>query len=487
MKKVFAGLIALSCMSSMIAALPVNAESMSTTFPISRPTEETVTTTEEETVATTPDPEEETIVTTLDPEQEATASTSVTTTTVTTTTTTVTEEPTEDEDHEFIVNIMNEFSVWDYLNLNTTVRFVQTDEDGEEIAEVARWNPAEENPYRISHELLTEDAVYSVVIDELPEGYSYTYKNKNSVKDEGYKLSDLESGDEDIYLFIRHEPAREQMQFPVAGTVSVNFYIEEKYVWEDIPDVDATIAMLNEDGTVKEVIGTWNTAETPVFSFELTYSFEDEQSRIPFGIYIENLPEEYINPYSDEYILQYFGASELELMQIYGEDEFSAAVYFEKKDAEYTYTTTENVQTTTTTTVETTAATTGSYFFQSSPTETTATTVVETEKPVTDTTRPKTYEEWSSWMSSRSSTTETTTTTTVTTTETIKTGDVNEDGSIDILDVIKLNRAVLGKELLTDAQNKAADVNKDNNVDATDSLAIMKYMVGLIETFDDVQ
>ena len=63
-------------------------------------------------------------------------------------------------------------------------------------------------------------------------------------------------------------------------------------------------------------------------------------------------------------------------------------------------------------------------------------------------------------------------------------GDVTGDGAVDILDVITVNKAVLGKESLTDVQNRAADVNKSGNPDSVDSLMILKKIVGLIDTFD---
>lgn len=62
----------------------------------------------------------------------------------------------------------------------------------------------------------------------------------------------------------------------------------------------------------------------------------------------------------------------------------------------------------------------------------------------------------------------------------IKAGDVNLDNNIDVLDVILLNRAILGKEKLSALQDAVADVNKDGTVNASDSLVIMKMIVGLI-------
>ncbi len=63
----------------------------------------------------------------------------------------------------------------------------------------------------------------------------------------------------------------------------------------------------------------------------------------------------------------------------------------------------------------------------------------------------------------------------------IKAGDLNLDDKLNILDVIILNKAILGKEKLNSAQELAADANKDEKIDASDSLTIMKMIVGLTE------
>ncbi len=58
-------------------------------------------------------------------------------------------------------------------------------------------------------------------------------------------------------------------------------------------------------------------------------------------------------------------------------------------------------------------------------------------------------------------------------------GDVTLDTEIDIMDVIALNKQLLGAETLCDTAKKNADVGGDGTPDATDSLAILKYVVGL--------
>ena len=83
-------------------------------------------------------------------------------------------------------------------------------------------------------------------------------------------------------------------------------------------------------------------------------------------------------------------------------------------------------------------------------------------------------------------TSSTTTTVTVTKTETAEeppiSGDLNQDSEIDIRDIIMINQSVFGKISLTDAQKQAADIDKNGIVDAEDALAVMKYIVRIIDT-----
>lgn len=61
-------------------------------------------------------------------------------------------------------------------------------------------------------------------------------------------------------------------------------------------------------------------------------------------------------------------------------------------------------------------------------------------------------------------------------------GDVSGDGKINILDVISVNKAVLGKASLTSAQLDAVDFNHNNKPDSEEALAILKYIVGLVQS-----
>ena len=61
-------------------------------------------------------------------------------------------------------------------------------------------------------------------------------------------------------------------------------------------------------------------------------------------------------------------------------------------------------------------------------------------------------------------------------------GDADNSGEVNILDVITLNRGILGKEDFSEVQQKAADVNLSGKPDSTDSLIIMKHIVGIEPT-----
>ncbi|MDE5736800.1 MAG: dockerin type I repeat-containing protein [Oscillospiraceae bacterium] len=62
-------------------------------------------------------------------------------------------------------------------------------------------------------------------------------------------------------------------------------------------------------------------------------------------------------------------------------------------------------------------------------------------------------------------------------------GDATLDGKVDIIDIIAINKAILGQKILTSLENKASDVDRNGIVDTTDSLNIMKFIVGLIDEF----
>ena len=59
-------------------------------------------------------------------------------------------------------------------------------------------------------------------------------------------------------------------------------------------------------------------------------------------------------------------------------------------------------------------------------------------------------------------------------------GNVNLDSGVDIMDVILINRYLLGSLDLTATQKLNADVDRNGKLDTTDSLNILKFVVELV-------
>ena len=58
------------------------------------------------------------------------------------------------------------------------------------------------------------------------------------------------------------------------------------------------------------------------------------------------------------------------------------------------------------------------------------------------------------------------------------TGDINGDGSIDSVDLLKIRQHLIGVNILTDSSLSAADINKDGVVDSVDLLRIRQHLIG---------
>lgn len=61
-------------------------------------------------------------------------------------------------------------------------------------------------------------------------------------------------------------------------------------------------------------------------------------------------------------------------------------------------------------------------------------------------------------------------------------GDVDGSGTVDVLDVIAVNKYLLGAKVLDKDAVQRADADQSGVTDASDSLLILKYVVELIDT-----
>jgi len=61
-------------------------------------------------------------------------------------------------------------------------------------------------------------------------------------------------------------------------------------------------------------------------------------------------------------------------------------------------------------------------------------------------------------------------------------GDVDQNGKVDVMDIILLNKALFGKANLDATQTIVADVDRDGKPSFSDSLQIMRYVVKLVDS-----
>ena len=57
-------------------------------------------------------------------------------------------------------------------------------------------------------------------------------------------------------------------------------------------------------------------------------------------------------------------------------------------------------------------------------------------------------------------------------------GDVNSDGNVNIQDLLRIQKHILGSINLGGAENKACDVNADGTINIQDLLRVQKYLLG---------
>ncbi|MDE5768693.1 MAG: dockerin type I repeat-containing protein, partial [Oscillospiraceae bacterium] len=56
------------------------------------------------------------------------------------------------------------------------------------------------------------------------------------------------------------------------------------------------------------------------------------------------------------------------------------------------------------------------------------------------------------------------------------------NGTVDITDVIRMNRVYVGCQKFTPEQIKAGDIDHDGKISLSDSMLVLRYLVGLVET-----
>ena len=216
---------------------------------------------------------------------------------------------------------------------------------------VAEWNTSEVNPF-IS-EVLTANFTeynYTVVTDELPDGYVYYSSNKVEHGISGYL-----DGVVTIPIKLKKGEITENTT-PLSGTYSLKINVMD--IVRNIPVEGLDCELFNIQ--TGDVAAKWNTSETAEMYIEnLEYSFDKPDSyngNITYAIRITNLPENYRFFYGKT--RKQYGVSGFSLEEFKNGTDISCTVYLEdtSEDApKYTYVTTPQAGTAVTETTTTTA------------------------------------------------------------------------------------------------------------------------------------
>ena len=251
-----------------------------------------------------------------------------------------------DEDDEPIENI-NAKLVQQPIKWTDDEHFVN-DGDAKIVAE---WNTSDANPF-IS-EVFTANFTeyrYTVVADELPDGYVYYSSNKVKQGISGYL-----DGEVNITIKLKKGEITENTT-PLSGTYALKINVMD--IVRNIPVEGLDCELFNIQ--TGDVAAKWNTSETAEMYIEnLEYSFDKPDSyngNITYAIRITNLPENYRFFYGKT--REQYGVSGFSLEEFKNGTDISCTVYLEdtSEDApKYTYVTTPQAGTAVTETTTTTA------------------------------------------------------------------------------------------------------------------------------------
>jgi len=214
---------------------------------------------------------------------------------------------------------------------------------------VCEWNSSDENSF-ITPAFTDnwQDYVYTVIVDDLPDGYLY-----NSGNNVDYGISGYLDGEVKVTIKLNEGEVPEN-KTPLEGTYSLKLNVMDIVRNEKVAGLECELFNMQSG----EVVAAWNTSETEEMYVEnLQYAFDKPDSyngNITYAIRITNLPENYRFFYGknrDKYGVSGFGLEEF----ANGTD-ISCTVYLEdtSEDApKYTYVTAPQGNTTTVTTTTT--------------------------------------------------------------------------------------------------------------------------------------
>jgi len=264
-----------------------------------------------------------------------------------------------------VVNVYNEETKEPITGID--VKFVEYDADLPTIPEpqaevvqiLSEWNTTDTNPYEIADIEFVKGHFYAVQIDNIPEGYCYSWEDHvvTGIHGNGTLTGTVKY---DIALQ-PHDPLP-NLEYPLDIEREFAFTVIDKSTNQIIEGLDVELAKMELDSNVinkynyVETVDSWNTdADSHAINIPITYDTHDSPSAI-FGIKINNMPEGYTyyqEPEDGYTICGYYGAYDYRYDLYIGNNSTECIAYIYPEDKPHVYVTTastENAITTITTT-----------------------------------------------------------------------------------------------------------------------------------------
>lgn len=283
---------------------------------------------------------------------------------------TITASASEETTFTAVVNIYNEETKDSVKGID--VKFVEFDADLPTIPEpqanivrvLSEWNTSDTNPYEIADIDFVKGHFYAVQIDNIPEGYCYSWEDHVIT---GIHGNGTLTGIVNYNIALQPHNPLPKVEYPLDIERNFTFSVVDKSTNQVIEGLDVELARMELDANVVnkynyvETVDSWNTAaDSYAITIPITYDVYDCPSAV-FGIKINNMPEgyTYYQPAEDGYtVCGYYGAYDYRYDLYKGNDTTECIAYIYPEDKPHVYTSTKiSDKSTTTTTTTTTVVT----------------------------------------------------------------------------------------------------------------------------------
>ena len=248
----------------------------------------------------------------------------------------------EDASYSFNISFVTE-EKGEYVN-NVKAELIQrtvkwTDDEHytfvDEGKVISEWSTSDTNPF-ITENITDDwkDHVYSIVVDELPDGYTY-----NSGKSVEQGISGFLDGEVKVIVKLDEGEIPDNTT-PLNGTYSLKLDVKDIVKNEIITGLDCELFNIQTG----DIVTKWNTSDPEVYIEGLQYSFDKADSyngNITYALRITNLPENYRFFYGKT--KEQYGISGFGLEEFANGIELKRTVYLEdtsENAPKYTYVTT---------------------------------------------------------------------------------------------------------------------------------------------------